>query len=258
LKIHAIAPLGDLGDEQGLPAVINWTPRKPVFPLLFWSVIILVYFFIVSKNRAAWAIIIPAVIVHIPLSLLLVNDDLSFLFHIGSVQIISLCIICYISHFIGRRKHFLRFIIACLIFLLMGGCLARLINPEMRAMRIYGVLIYYAIIGLIILCSLTFAGLICRRKFSFLCYTIWTLFWIFVLPYGIVIYGIIIEGMRFFRFFGQIAMTLAVFSIVQFVLILPFIILLKKSNWYNRGFRGIFGIQENIEPLSTEKEVNQE
>ena len=145
-----------------------------------------------------------------------------------------------------------------MIFLLMGGCLIRLINPDNRELPIYGVLIYYAIIVLIMLCSLTFAGLICRKRFTFLRYIIWTFFWILILPYGIAVYGFIIEGMRFFRFFLQMAMTLSIFSIALFMLILPFVILLKRSKWYNEGLRGIFGIQENIEPSSTGLEVNQE
>lgn len=258
MKIRAIAPLGDLGDEQGPASVINWAPRRHVFPVFFWSGIFLAYFLIVSKYRATWAVIIPAVVAHIPLLLTLIKEDLSFLFHIGSVLIISLCVICLLSHYLGRRNRYLRFIISFVIFLLMGGCLTRLINPDNREMAMLGVLIYYVIISLIILCTMTFAGLICRKRFTFLCYIIWTLFWTLLLPYGIAVYGFIIEGMRFFRFFLQMAMTLSIFSIALFILILPFVILMKKSNWYNEGFRGIFGILKEIEQSPAGGEANQE
>jgi hypothetical protein len=240
---------------EGSPTPFHWRwyYHLPTLPL--WGLIlVLLVVPKANRNRQAWLILIPLVLVllvcRMPARLLSMPDEVTEVF--GFI-ITSLAMAWSMVWLLGHRVAFgnrCATAVAILVVMAPVGPLSWYSQSDHSGTAI-GVIIWYEVSVLIFVAGMIFAARRCRNRFSAGRFYAWS----FVGHYGatiacLVAMGILVTnlGPNLWDWLEQIAMATVVIGTVVVLINLPFLILAIKSPFYRQRFEKMFGVAREQTP----------
>lgn len=146
---------------------------------------------------------------------------------------------------IGNRNRFVTWLLSWLIFLLVYAVTLVGLGTGLEAFQIS---IFIALTVGILLVSFALAGLMCRKKFGPVRFSIWTAVWILLTTtlffVGIaILQGMMTSSYTFVELLLEILMTVFIYGAILIVAILPFEIVLFANRFWRKRFDAVFGLK---------------
>jgi hypothetical protein len=246
------------------PAIVDWHWYYPAAPLSPWALIALLLVIPkANRNRQAWLILIPLVVV------LLVWSVLTLLFGmaVGAQEqmgclvtsaAIAWAAVWLLGHWLGSRYSTLTFF-SILAIMVAVGALTFFCSGEGDgvSMPLAAFAIYYGVMAVGLVAAMMLAGRSCRKRFSGIRFGLWLLLWVGVvtigLPMLIFLACSVIAQMPRDQFAGgliRISIVMAILAGILYAFNLPFLILGMYSAFYRRRLEAMFRVKPIPGPAS--------
>lgn len=257
LKIVASADLGALGAMNGSPVEYPWT-RLSLAPLLLpWLAILGLLVLKPNRQSAAWLIWLPlgCVAAFAVLVRVLVPARTSFLLEAFSAASFGLAAVWLVANYLRRSHRFLTFL--CILVVLAGFGGTALLSNESRSLADAETVAGSITLGAAILVTSAALGLgswILRRRFHpigiYPCLLLsLAAIWVLIATAVRLIIEIPSRGTIPWDSWFEFLMPVLMVAMINFVLLLPFLILSSASSFFRERLKALLHVQEKT-PLS--------
>jgi hypothetical protein len=265
LKIISSFDIGDLGPKVCTPITYYWNPVYNVIGVLPWLVLFGA-FILLKENRhwqALW-ILLPVVVfrmlwvgfaalVNIPSSV-----SSSFVFVIDCL-LIGFVLNWLLAERIGNRNRFVTWLLALLVFVLAFGVM--LVNLGMGIDAVQFSIFIGLTVG-ILLVSFVLTGLMCRKKFGPVRFSIWMAVWVLLLTIAFFMVFALIQAMithyPLMTLLLQVLMAGLVYAWVLIAALLPFEIVLFVSRFWRKRFEAVFGLKSKAATVESSVQMSEQ
>jgi hypothetical protein len=253
--------IGDLGPKEGAAITYFWNPVYNIMGLLPWLLLVLAIL-LLPENRCVqvlW-ILLPAVIFRLLWAafarLMDIPSEASALFILMiDCLLVGFILNWLLSQRIGNRNRFVTWLLGILIFGI--AFVATIINAGLGIEAVQ-VSIFIGLNVGILMFSFPLAGLLCRKKFGPVRFSLWMAIWvmlttlIFFMTVG-VIQSLMIDY-SVIKILLQVLMVSLIYGGILIVGLLPFEILLFANSFWRKRFEAVFGLKkvqkDNFDPQS--------
>lgn len=256
----ASCDLGDLGPKDGKPVSYYWNPLYNVLGALPWLLLVLT-FILLKENRTpqAFWILMPIVLWRLAwmlfASLMHIPSQAGAIFvSLIDCLLIALAINGLLAQRIGNRNRFATWLLGWGVFAVVYGAVVVNLgfgSDTVQASIIMGITAAALMIGFAL------AGLLCRRKWRPVRFSLWLVLWLWVLSaVSFLSVMLVVAAINNFSIAGELLQVLIVslvFTAIMAIGLLPFEILFFKNSFWRKRFEALFGIktpekEEVIEP----------
>ena len=204
-----------------------------------------------NRNPRAWLILIPLLAVNLLWTMLkkiipFPSSQMAMFDQLFVSLTMGISIVLLFGHKIGNRNRFVTFLLAVVLMAVVG--IAGVISYSGLAFSLYTIptIIMFAVLTLVMLLALVFAGCCCRKRYSNLRFMLWLAVWT-VAVCMVIILGYFGIAMIILSIMGNmpgelISMLLQIFVIglalggCLYVIMLPFMILAMRSRFFRERF----------------------
>jgi hypothetical protein len=253
LKVVASSNLQGFGENDGTPVIYEWTMGSLMPLALPW--LVLLGLFAVRHNRTgqAWWIWLPLLVTAgLPTALQLFENRLALsegVVEIGppllAAAAFGLAALWLLAPILARRPWPLVFLGAMTILMGFGG-IALIAAADLDSLpTTLGLCFLLAPVMLGLTLALTLAGLLSRKRFSTLRLSVWAFLWLMAgwlgvsAPFYLIALVTSSEAPR-----GMLLLAPVALGLVNFGVLLPYLILSGTNGLYRQRLRDLFGPRE--------------
>jgi hypothetical protein len=253
----ASSDLGGLGSRDGSPVIYNWTVPSLMPLLLPWLAILLLLILKPNRCAQAWWIWLPLGCLVLLGSVMqsssnfLPSSILDLFLEVVIALAFGLAAVWLLSTYMGRKHRFLTFLgllLALAGFSVLSFVVRQGSDLLERETLQSGILLAACV--LVISVAVSLAGLLCRRRYRPVRFSLWlvaflVVVWsVIVTPFFVV--ALVANG-------GGIPVMALVASVltmtgITFVLLLPFLILSFTSSFFRERLKGLLHMEVGIPP----------
>jgi hypothetical protein len=248
LKVVASQDIGELGPKESKAVTYHWKWYYHVSGLLLWVILIVVLVLIkANRNRRAWLILIPLLIVNLLWSML------RQLLHVPSAQgemfgmmvnslAVGVAVLWLVGDKIGNRSRLVTFLLALVIMAgvgVGGGVsygMADFSEQTLSVLMLLGVLVFSTLLGFVL------SGWRCRKRYSGVVFTLWLAIWVTAAAMAsmLVLFtsAFIIQGVSIstFKVLMVACMVGLICGLCAYIINLPYMILGLRSAFFRERF----------------------
>ncbi len=254
MKVVAYQGIGQLGDEESKPAFVQWQWAYYLPSLLIWLIVgLLLVVPKANRNRQAWLILIPPVLVitlwPMPFRLMPMPAEFALSFGLVFVSLAKAwTVVWLIGHWLARLHPLFSFLLTLAVMPAVGalcflGEYGAIATDELLRWSIA-----FGILPFVLLAAMALSRFHCRKRYGPRRFMVWLLLWT-VVPLVVLIGGTSLPSLDaelivllwvFLR-----GMIMALFLAGMLYLVnLPFMILAFKSPFYRERFLAAFRLSE--------------
>jgi hypothetical protein len=243
--------IGDIGPAEGT-VFYDWQWYYSALGVILWIATILVLVGLKSnRDPQAWLIFVPVLVVFLAWTIFKKvvganSTGTQILDIIFDGLIFGQAIMWLLAEKISRKSRFINCLVSLIVMIAAGA--AAVVSSLGFEFSTEGVATFVAmvILSLAIVCGQGLAGLMCRRKYSGVRYSLWAAFWeIVIIVVSMAAYGIFILVMiaaasrgtlQAFAVLAGIAMGAVLLGAVVYGVSLPFLILVQRNRFWRERF----------------------
>lgn len=243
--------IGDLGPKEGAAITYYWNPVYNIMGLLPWLLLVLAIL-LLPENRCVqvlW-ILLPAVIFRLLWAafarLMDVPSEASALFILMiDCLLVGFILNWLLSRRIANRNRFMTWLLGILIFGIAFG--ATIINTGLGLEAIQVSIFIGLTVGILML-SFPLAGLLCRKKFGPVRFSLWMAFWLLITTLGFFMTVGVIQAATInysiMNILLQVLIVSLIYAAILIVGLLPFELVLFISGFWRKRFEAVFRLKK--------------
>jgi len=242
--------IGEVGSAEGT-IFCDWMWYYNALGVILWIVTILVLAGLKSnRNPQAWLIFVPVLVVFLAWTIFKKvvganSTGIQIFDIIFDGLIFGQAIMWLIAGKISRKSRFVNCLVSLIVMIAAGA--AAVVSSLGFEFSTEGVATFVAmvILSLAIVCGQGLAGLMCRKKYSGVRYSLWAALWeIAIIAVPTAVFGIFAVVMiaasrdilRSFAVLAGVAMIAAFLGAVVYGVNLPFLILVQRNRFWRERF----------------------